>query len=154
MNISPANSSLLTVRAKSENESESEVIYLKAREGSSIEMACEIESNPLVDNMNWVYTSRPYLLDSNSSSSSNSTQQFQSLEKRIKHVASHVHNERIKHYTQIGLSNVSHEHTGFYTCQVAYHLHDSLNRTRSGIKNVTYFLQVHCKLNTQKLHKR
>lgn len=107
-------------------------------EDSSITLACLVKSNPLMNNVKWVYM-RPNETSGNVVERREMTTTGQTL------IDDDLQLSLVSFLT---LSNVKAEQSGFYACVLSDTISDSFNRREYLNLNFTYKLQVQCKFLT------
>lgn len=110
-------------------------VFVSSYENSSLTLTCEVESNPLNDNVIWFY----YEL-SNEGLVRNQVM----LSSRISTLSRVINETKRLFYSQLTLANLTSNHSGYYACSLNAVLKDSLNHTHALNANATYFLLVQC----------
>jgi hypothetical protein len=125
---------------------EQRAVFVSSYENSSLTLTCQVESNPTNDNVMWYYYElsadghmRNQVVLSSSSTASTWTSSHRSGDD------SHSDNAPASFYSHLLLSNLTSNHSGYYSCAISSFLVDSLNRTQALHVNSTYFLLVQCK---------
>lgn len=106
-------------------------------ENSSLTLTCQIESNPVNEQVTWFY----YEL-------SGSDGNHAIIRNQIVLPPSYIWTSRgadgSSFFSHLVLSNLTSNHSGYYSCAISSTLIDSLNRTQQVNSNATYFLLVQC----------
>lgn len=111
-------------------------VHATAVENASVILSCEIQSNPLVDTVQWYY----YQMDRQGRIVNKVAQS-----NWITSINVILNETEKRYYSQLYLNHVSANQTGYYACSINFHLVDQLNKTKQIDSNATYFLQVQCK---------
>lgn len=112
---------------------ESQAVFVSTYENSTLTLSCEIDSNPLNENVIWYY----YELNKQ-----NQVKNKVMLSSWISTITRVINETKKYYYSQLNLINVTSNHSGYYTCAVSSILHDGLNQTHALNANATYFLLV------------
>ena len=112
-------------------------IYLTSLEKTSLSLQCEIKSYPQMDSAIWYF----YQV--------NKTYPHQVIHKvrlsnSISSIKTILNETEKRYYSQLNLTNLTADHTGYYSCSINSPLIDQLNQSRLFNVNSTYFLQVKC----------
>ena len=108
-------------------------IFISSHENASVTLACEIDSNPLVENGHWYF----YQI-SKESKVVNKVM----LSNWISNMNVILNKTEKRYYTQLTLNNLTLNHSGYYQCAINFVLSDNLNQTFFVNSSATYFLQV------------
>lgn len=122
--------------AESFNLRHSNAIFINTFENSSLALMCEIDSNPLVDQVEWYF----YRIGKN-----NQINQVR-IKNGINGITRSINETRKLYFSQLNIVNVNYNQSGYYSCVIRTKIHDDLGRKSNIVTNSTYFLQVQCKL--------
>lgn len=121
--------------AESFNLRHSNAIFINTFENSSLALMCEIDSNPLVDQVEWYF----YRIGK-----SGRISQVR-IRNGINGISRPINQTRKLFFSQLNIVNVNHNQSGYYSCVIRTKFHDDLGRKLNIVTNSTYYLQVQCK---------
>lgn len=121
--------------AESFNLKHSNAIFINTFENSSLALMCEIDANPLVDQVEWFF----YRIEHDDKI--NKTR----IKNGINGITRSINQTRKLYFSQLNIVNVNHNQSGYYSCVIRTKIHDDLERKLNIVTNSTYYLQVQCK---------
>ncbi|CAF0713218.1 unnamed protein product [Brachionus calyciflorus] len=107
--------------------------YINTFQNSSLTLMCEIDSNPLVDKVDWFF----FQLNKK-----NQIINKIQIKNGINGINRNLNETHKLHISQLNLLNVDYNQSGYYTCLIHTNLKDDLAQTTTVFSNSTYFLQV------------